>query len=84
MLLSEFFERKGISNLFWLFRTFCVIFILNKNIYSNNNNILFDIINKINNVNDDLNNSNINIIINRIINIIIVINNIIKDNKKKY
>jgi len=54
-------------------------FILNNKIYSNNNNILFEIINKLENIIKDINN---NIIINRIKDIIIIINKLINDNKK--
>ena len=56
-------------------------FILNNKIYSNNNNILFEILNKLENIIKDINND---IIINRIkdIIIIIIINKLINDNKK--
>ena len=51
----------------------------NNKIYSNNNNLLFGIINELQQI---INNSNDNIIIQRISNIIIQMNNIINDNKK--
>ncbi len=50
------------------------------NISINNNDILFDIINKLEDIIKDINND---IIINRIRDIIILMNNLIKD-KKKY
>ena len=52
---------------------------LNNKIYSNNNNILFDIVNKLENIIKDLNND---IIIKRIKDIIIIMNNLINDNNK--
>ena len=55
------------------------MFTLNNNIYSNNNNILFDIVNKLENIIKDINND---IIIKRIRDIIILMNNLINDNKK--
>ena len=55
-------------------------FILNNNIYLNNNNILFElVIEKLEDIIKDINNNNI---INRIKNIIIIINKLINDNKK--
>ena len=54
-------------------------FILNNKIYSNNNNILFEIMNKLENIIKDINND---IIIKRIKDIIIIINKLINDNKK--
>ena len=59
------------------------ILILNNKAYSNNNNILFDIINKLNNIVENINNNiQSDIIINQIKNIIIIMNNVINDNKK--
>ena len=55
------------------------MFELNNNIYSNYNDILFEIINKLENVIKDINSD---IIIKKINDIIILINVIIKDNKK--
>ena len=55
------------------------MFTLNNNMYSNNNNILFDIVNKLENIIKDINND---IIIKRIRDIIILMNNLINDNKK--
>ena len=49
------------------------------NISINNNDILFDIINKLEDIIKDINND---IIINRIRDIIILMNNLIKDKKK--
>ena len=58
-------------------------FLLNNKVYSNNNNILFDVINKLENIVYDLNNNKqINIIIKQIRNIIIIMNNVINENKK--
>ena len=52
---------------------------LNNKIYNNNNYILFDIINRLDNIIKDINDD---IIIRRIRDIIILINNLIIDNKK--
>ena len=52
---------------------------LNNSMYINNNDILFDIVNKLEDIIKDINND---IIINRIRDIIILMNNLIKDNKK--
>ena len=54
-------------------------FILNNKIYSNNNNILFGIINDLQQI---INYSKDNIIFKRISDIIIKMNNIINENKK--
>jgi len=57
-------------------------FSLNNKIYSNNNNILFDIVNKLQYVLNDLNsNKNHSIIIQQIKNIMIIMNKVIIDNK---
>ena len=53
-------------------------FILNNKVYSNNNNILFEVVNKMENIVNDLsNNSCINKIMEQIRNIIILLNSII-------
>ena len=58
-------------------------FILNNKVYSNNNNILFEVVNKMENIVNDLsNNSCINKIMEQIRNIIIILNSVIKKNKK--
>ena len=58
-------------------------FILNNKVYSNNNNILFEVVNKMENIVNDLsNNSCINKIMEQIRNIIIILNSVIKENKK--
>ena len=58
-------------------------FALNNIIYSNNNNILFDGINKLETIVTDLNNNRqINIIIKEIHNIIKTMNNVINENRK--
>ena len=56
-------------------------FSLNNKIYSNNNNLLFGIINDLQQV---INNTNDNLIIRRIWHIITKMNFIINENKKKY
>ena len=59
------------------------IFILNNKAYSNNNNILFDVVNKLDNIVNDLNNNKkIDIVIKQIKNIITIINNTITENRK--
>ena len=59
------------------------MFFLNNKIYSNNNNILLEIAQKLNDIINDLSGSNINkIIINKIKDIILLINKLINDNKK--
>ena len=59
------------------------MFFLNNKIYSDNNNILLEIVQKLNDIINDMVGSNINkIIINKIKDIILLINNLIKDNKK--
>jgi hypothetical protein len=59
------------------------ILMLNNKAYSNNNNILLDIINKLQNIVNDLYfNKEINNIIYQIKNIIIIMNNVINNNKK--
>ena len=56
---------------------------LNNNAYSNNNDILFNIVKNLESIVIDLNNNKqIDIIINQIKNIIIIMNNVIRDNKK--
>jgi len=58
-------------------------FILNNRVYSYNNNILFEIVNKLENIANNLtNNLDLNNIIEQIRNIIIIINKVIKDNNK--
>ena len=58
-------------------------FILNNKVYSNNNNILLDVINKLENIINDLNNNKqINIIIKQIRNIIIIMNKVVDENKR--
>ena len=60
-------------------------FILNNKVYSNNNNILFEVVNKMENIVNDLsNNSCINKIIEQIRNIIIILNSFIKENKNNF
>ena len=59
------------------------ILMLNNKAYSNNNDILLEIINKLQNIVNDLNcNKEINNIISQIKNIIIIMNNVINNNKK--
>ena len=56
--------------------------ILNNLVSSNYNNLLFDILNKLENIISDLsNNSQINVIIKQIRNIIIILNKIVNDNQ---
>ena len=58
-------------------------FMLNNKIYSNNNDILFDIVYKLDNIVNDLNNKkHIDIVIKQIRNIIIIVNNIINETQK--
>ena len=60
-------------------------FILNNKVYSNNNNILFEVVNKMENIVNDLsNNSCINKVIEQIRNIIIILNSFIKENKNNF
>ena len=60
-------------------------FILNNKVYSNNNYILFEVVNKMENIVNDLsNNSCINKIIEQIRNIIIILNSFIKENKNNF
>ena len=55
----------------------------NNNSYSNNNDILFNIVKQLESIVNDLNNNKqIDIIINQLNNIIIIMNNVIKDNNK--
>jgi len=54
-------------------------FNLNNKIFSNNNNILIEIIKELQQI---INNPNDNLIINKLSNIIIQMNNIINENKK--
>ena len=57
-------------------------FIINNKIYSNNNNILINIVKELENISNDLNNNTkLNKIIQQIRNIIILINKVINDNK---
>ena len=59
------------------------IFSLNNNAYSNNNDILLEVVKKLENIVTDLNKSNkIDVIINRIKDIIIIINKVIIENQK--
>ena len=53
----------------------------NNNLYLHNNNILFDLVKKLEDIIKDINNNNI---INRIKDIIKRMNKLIDDNKKKY
>ena len=60
-------------------------FILNNKVNSNNNNILFEVVNKMENIVNDLsNNSCINKVIEQIRNIIIILNSFIKENKNNF
>ena len=60
-------------------------FILNNKAYSNNNNILLDLISKLENILNDLNNNKeISIIIENIKNIIKIIDNVIIENRENY
>ena len=59
------------------------IFNLNNNAYSNNNDILLEVVQKLENIVTDLNKSNeMDIIINRIKDIIIIVNKVITENQK--
>ena len=60
-------------------------FILNNKTYSNNNNKLLDLISKLENILNDLNNNKeISIIIENIKNIIKIIDNVIIENRENY
>ena len=58
------------------------LYILNNQAYSNNNDILFENINKLESIINNLNNDQIDIIKKEIANIIIIIRNTINENKK--
>ena len=59
------------------------IFILNNKAYSNNNALLLEVINKLENIVNDLNsNKQIDLIINQVKNIITAMHNVINENRK--
>ena len=58
------------------------LYILNNQAYSNNNDILFENINKLESIINNLNNDQIDIIKKEIANIIIIMRNTINENKK--